>query len=132
MSTQADRSIGIWVMSIIAVAFGLLTIKSGGAVLFIDGADREAAGNYVPFVLLFNFIAGFAYLFAGAGIFMQRRWAAWFSILIAIATIIVFALFGLHILNEGLYENRTVGAMTMRTVVWAFIAMFAYRKIIRQ
>jgi len=132
MSTQANRSIGIWVMSIIAVVFGLLTIKSGGAVLFIDGADREAAGNYVPFVLWFNFVAGFAYLLAGAGIFMQKRWAAWLSIIIATTTIIIFSLFGLHILNEGLYENRTVGAMTMRTVVWALIAIFAYRKIIRQ
>jgi len=119
-------------MSIIAVVFGLLTIKSGGAVLFIDGADREAAGNYVPFVLWFNFVAGFAYLLAGAGIFMQKRWAAWLSIIIATTTIIIFSLFGLHILNEGLYENRTVGAMTMRTVVWALIAIFAYRKIIRQ
>lgn len=132
MSTQADRSIGIWVLSIIAVIFGLLTIKSGGAVLFIDGADREAAGNYVPFVLWFNFIAGFIYLLAGAGIFMQKRWAAWLSIVIATTTIIVFVLFGLHILNAGLYESRTVGAMTMRTVVWVLIAIFAYRKIIRQ
>ena len=132
MSTQTNRSIDIWIMSAIAVAFGLLTIKSGGAVLFIDGADREAAGNYVPFVLWFNFIAGFIYLLAGAGVFMQKRWAAWLSIMIATTTIIVFALFGLHILNSGLYENRTVGAMIMRTVVWALIAIFAYRKIIRQ
>lgn len=132
MSMQADRTIGIWVMTIIAVIFGLLTIKSGGAVLFIDGADREAAGNYVPFVLWFNFIAGFAYLLAGTGIFMQKRWAAWLAIFVFTATIIVFALFGLHIFNQGLYENRTLAAMTLRTVIWALIAMFAYRKIIRQ
>ena len=69
---KSDQSIGIWVVTVIAVVFGLLTIKSGGSVLFIDGIDREDAGNYVPFVLWFNFLTGFVYLFAGAGLFMQK------------------------------------------------------------
>ena len=131
-SMKSDKSIGTWVVTVIAVVFGLLTIKSGGSVLFIDGADRVAAGNYVPFVLWFNFLAGFAYLLAGAGLFMQKHWAAWTAIFIVAATLVVFALFGLHILNEGMYEVRTVVAMSLRTVVWACIAIFAYRKIIRQ
>lgn len=129
---KSDKSIGIWVVTIIAVLFGLLTIKSGGSVLFVDGIAREDAGNYVPFVLWFNFLAGFVYVLAGAGLFMQKHWAAWISIFIVTATIAVFALFGLHILNEGMYEVRTLAAMSLRTVVWALIAMFAYRKIIRQ
>jgi len=130
-SLRSDRSIGIWIITVIAIVFGLLTIKSGGAVLFVNGIARADAGNYVPFVLWFNFFAGFAYLFAGVGLFMQKYWAAWMSIFIAIATIAIFILFGLHILNEGAYEVRTVAAMSLRTVVWALIAMFAYRKIIR-
>jgi hypothetical protein len=129
---KSDQSIGIWIITVIAVVFGLLTIKSGGSVLFVDGVARIDAGNYVPFVLWFNFLAGFAYLLAGAGLFMQKNWAAWISIFIVVATIVVFALFGLHILNEGMYEVRTVAAMSLRTVVWASIAMFAYRKIIHQ
>ena len=40
-----------------------------------------------------------------------------------------YALFGWHILNGGLYEMRTVIAMSLRTMVWAGIAMYAYRKI---
>jgi hypothetical protein len=131
-SIKAGQSIWIWIFSVIAIVFGLLTIKSGGSVLFVDGIAREDAGHYVPFVLWFNFLAGFAYLLAGAGLFMKKRWAAGLSIVIAATTIIVFALFGLHILNEGMYEVRTVVAMSVRTVVWAFIAVFAYRKIIRQ
>jgi len=129
---KLDRSIGIWIITVIAVVFGLLTIKSGGAVLFVEGSAREDAGNYVAFVLWFNFLAGFAYLLAGAGIFMQKHWGARLSIFIVAATIVVFALFGLHILNEGLYEVRTVAAMALRTIVWAIIAMYAYRKIIWQ
>ena len=131
-SIKAGRSIWIWIFSVIAVVFGLLTIKSGGAVLFVDGIAREEAGHYVPFVLWFNFLAGFSYLLAGAGLFMKKRWAAWLSIVIAVMTLVVFVLFGLHILNEGMYEVRTVVAMSVRTVVWVLIAMFAYRNMIRQ
>ncbi len=127
-STTPTRSLGIWVVSIIALAFGMLTIKSGGSVLFIDGPARQAAGDYVPFVLWFNFLAGFAYLLAGVGLFMQKSWAPSLSIFIAVATAIVFALFGLHVLNGGAYETRTVMAMSLRTVVWVSIAVFSYRK----
>jgi hypothetical protein len=50
-SMKSDRSTGIWIITVIAVAFGLLTIKSGGSVLFVDGTFREEIGNYVPFVV---------------------------------------------------------------------------------
>ena len=129
---KSNRSIGIWIVTIVALVFGILTIKSGGSVLFIDGPDRQAAGNYVPFVLWFNFLAGFAYLLAGVGLFMKKSWAPLLSILIAAATIIVFALFGIHILTDGAYETRTVLAMSLRTIVWVSIATFAYLKLIRQ
>ncbi len=132
MSMKSDRSIGIWIATVIAVVFGLLTIKSGGSVLFIDGTFREKAGNYLPFVVWFNFLAGFAYLIAGGGLWMQKHWAVWLSIFIVVATLVVFAILGLHILKGGMYEVRTIAAMSLRTVVWAFIALFAYRKIIRQ
>jgi len=125
-----NSSIGIWIVPVIAVVFGLLTIKSGGSVLFIDGADRQAAGNYVPFVLWFNFSAGFLYIVAGVGIWMQKQWAAKLAVLIAVATLLVYAMLGLYILSGGLYEMRTIAAMSLRSMVWAFIAIFAYRKII--
>jgi hypothetical protein len=128
---KSNRSIEIWIVTIVAIIFGLLTIKSGGSVLFIDGIDRENAGNYVPFVLWFNFTAGFLYILSGAGLFMEKSWAAWLSIFIATATIITFSALGLFILNDGLYETRTIGAMSLRTIVWALIATVAYRKIIR-
>ena len=129
---KSNRSIGIWIIAVTAVVFGLLTIKSGGSVLFIDGPFREDAGNYVLFVVWFNFLAGFAYLIAGGGLWMQKHWAVWISIFIVVATLVVFATLGIHILRGGMYEVRTIAAMSLRTVVWALIAMFAYRKIIRQ
>jgi hypothetical protein len=46
----------------VAIQFGLMTIKEGGAVLLGNEAAVAAAGNYVPFVLWFNFLSGFAYI----------------------------------------------------------------------
>ena len=76
MATQRTRSIWVRVISMIAIGFGLLTIKAGGAILFGGDAAREAAGNYVPFVLWFSYLAGFAYVITGAGLWIQTRWAA--------------------------------------------------------
>jgi hypothetical protein len=53
--------------------FGALTIASGGRVLFVSEAARVATGNYVPFVVWFNFLAGFAYVAAGVGLWLGRR-----------------------------------------------------------
>ncbi len=130
-SFKSDKSIQIWIVTVIAVLFGLLTIKSGGQVLFGEMLYQKAAGNYVLFVVWFNFLAGFLYIAAGAGIWMLRRWAVWLSLLIAIATIIIFAFFGLHILEGGAYEARTCVAMSLRSLVWILISIFSYRGIIR-
>jgi uncharacterized membrane protein (DUF2068 family) len=128
MSIKSDRSIGVWIVSGIAIMFGLLTLKAGGSVLFIDGTAREEAGNYVPFVLWFNFSAGFVYIMAGSGLWLQKHWAMWMSIFIAVATLAVFAMLGIYILNDGEYETRTIAAMSLRTTVWTLIAIFTYRK----
>jgi hypothetical protein len=120
-ATNSSRTIGVLLISLVAILFGLLTIKSGGMVLFVDGPDRVAAGNYVPFVLWFNFIAGFFYILAGIGLWFTQRWAVWLAGVIVISTLVVFALLNLHIYNDGLFEFRTVIAMSLRSVVWSVI-----------
>lgn len=115
----------------VAVLFGILTIKSGGQVLFGDESYRLAAGDYVPFVLWFNFTAGFIYLIAGVGIGLRKPWAAGVALLIAITTLLVFAAFGLHIFADGTYEMRTVAAMTLRSTLWTVIFALTYRELIR-
>ena len=124
-TSMKTRCIGLWIISVIAIAFGLLTLKSGGEVLFMDGAGREAAGNFVPFVLWFNFLAGFAYIIAGAGLFLQYRRTWILAGFIAIATLVVFAAFGAHIMSGGNYEMRTIAAMSLRSTLWMAIAIIA-------
>ena len=129
MSTIPHGGWGLKVAGAIGLVFGLLTIFSGGTALFGGEAARAAVGNAVPFVLWFNFIAGFFYVLAGLGLLLRRRWAVWLSIAIAVATGLVLAAFGLHVAGGGLYEMRTVGAMLLRTAVWASIAAVAWRSM---
>jgi hypothetical protein len=125
------RGIALTVAAVVAVLFGLLTIRSGGAVLFGGDEARRAAGAYVGFVLWFNFLAGFAYVVAGAGLWARRRWAVRLAIAIAAATLAVFVAFGVHAAIGGAWEPRTAAAMVLRTVVWAVIAWVAWRRICR-
>lgn len=115
--------------SFVAVAFGLLTLKEGGTTLFGGPQALAAAGQVVPLVLWFNFLAGFAYVVAGIGLWMQRRWALWLAAAIAASTALVFTAFGAHGLGGGGYEPRTVIAMTLRTLVWVVLAAVAWKAL---
>lgn len=132
MNTNKQRGISIWAISLVALGFGLLTIKEGGSVVFGNEAALAAAGNYVPFVVWFNFMAGFAYVIAGVGLWLQQRWALWLAAAIAVATAITFAALGVHIYSGEAFEQRTVIAMSLRTVVWVVITGVALRVLRRR
>jgi hypothetical protein len=132
ITSKRPRGIRIWIISLVAIVFGLMTIKEGGMVLLGDEAARTAAGNYVPFVLWFNFISGFAYVFAGVGLWLQQRWAVGLAVTIAAAIIVTFAAFGVHVYSGGAYEQRTVIAMSLRTLIWATIAIMAAQSLRRR
>ena len=122
------RSKATLAAAIVAVLFGLMTIKSGGQVLFGSEEARIAAGNYIPFVLWFNFSAGFLYVITGAGIFLGKEWSLKAALFLVSSTLLVFAAFGAHILiNEVSYETRTVIAMTARSTIWAVISFVLFR-----
>lgn len=127
-SPESKRSRWMSALAIVAILFGLLTIISGGRTLF-DTEVQRLAGNYVPFVLWFNFLAGFAYVVAGVGLWFWQRWAMWLSFAIAAATLIIFVAFGVQIWTGGSYEMRTVAAMGLRTITWLVIFVVAYTKL---
>lgn len=107
--------------ALFAIAFGLLTVLSGGLALF-DGVDM---GAVVPFVLWFNFAAGFAYVAAGVGLWRGAGWATVLSLLIAVASAVVFAALLWHVRQGGLYEVRTMAAMAFRLLAWIGISLLA-------
>ncbi|MFW6028072.1 MAG: hypothetical protein ACOC9Q_00915 [bacterium] len=128
---SAHRRPHLWgrIAGTIAILFGILTVREGGAVLLGDDEAVRAAGHYVPFVLWFNTVAGFAYIGAGFGLWLLRRWAASLSFVIAALSLAVLFALGVHIAVGGAYELRTLIAMTMRSAVWIAISAVAYRYI---
>ena len=106
-----------------AIAFGLLTLISGGSALF-GAVDM---GAVVPFVLWFNFIAGFAYVIGGLLLMTGHRLALPVALTILIATATVFAVFGWRVFAGDAFEMRTVGAMTLRTLFWAAMVWVAMK-----
>jgi hypothetical protein len=117
------------VLALVAIAFGGVTILVGGRTLFGGVEARSTAGNIVAFVLWFNFVAGFAYVIAGIGLLLRKRWAAYLSTAIAVATIAVFIALGIHIFIGLAFEARTVGAMIIRSAVSVTIAVLACREL---
>lgn len=110
-------------LALAAAVFGALTVLSGGLALFGPKAAQDAAGNAVPFVLVFNFAAGFAYLIGALALWRNHPTARSIAWLIALATMAVFAAFLWSVMGGTPYETRTVAAMTLRTGFWLGIAI---------
>lgn len=109
----------------LAVVFGIMTLFSGGMVLFGPDDARDAAGAVVPLVLWFNFASGFLYVAAGIGVFLATSWGRLLAYVIAAALAVVMAAFGWHILSGEAWEMRTLGALTLRLVFWIVVASLA-------
>jgi hypothetical protein len=118
-------------MGIAAIFFGVMTVLTGGRALFGSLESRAGFGNAVPFVLWFNFLAGFVYIVAGAGLLLCTRWAVYTSLFLAVSTILVFLAFGVHVIGGGTFERRTIGALTIRSLFWIAVTIVSMRAMKR-
>ena len=114
-------------LAIAAIAFGALTVFSGSRALFGGMEARAELGNIVPFVLWFNFLAGFVYVLAGTALLLGKRWAVPMALFLAVSTVLVFLTFAVHIVTGGAFEARTVGAMSLRSLFWIAVALVVRR-----
>lgn len=114
-------------VALVAGLFGALTIFSGGMALFGPTASQQAAGNAVPFVLIFNFSAGFAYVAAAAALWFRHPIARPLALAIGLATLAVFVAFGATVMRGTPFEMRTVGAMILRAGFWLTIGLLLTR-----
>jgi len=126
---NANRMVN-W-MAIAAIVFGVVTVLTGSRALFGGLESRADFGNVVPFVLWFNFLAGFVYIVAGTGLLLCRRWAVYASLFVAVSTILVFVAFGVHVIGGGAFEMRTIGALTIRSLFWIAVTMVSLRAMKR-
>lgn len=111
------------------MVFGVMTILSGGSVLFGPDEARAWAGNAIPFIVWFNFLAGGAYVAAAIGLWVRQNWAAHLATLIAAATGLAAIGLAVLVLRGAAFEMRTIGAMAFRFGFWAAVAFLAQRAV---
>ena len=125
------RASGRWLLGGLAVVFGIATLLEGGHVLLGGPAARAEAGDVVPFVLIFNVGAGFAYVGGGLATLLGHGWTIRVAQALAVSTLLVFAALGIHALSGGAHETRTLIAMTLRSGFWAAQALLLPRLLDR-
>ena len=122
MGETKDRPGWATAVAVVAALFGAATLVSGGIALFGGAGGRAAAGDAVPFVLWFNFLAGFAYLAGALGLLLWRRWTLPLALAIGLATLAVYLAFGAAVAAGTAFEVRTVFAMALRAGFWLAVA----------
>lgn len=106
------------------ISFGALTLFMSSSVLFDWFGIREMEGDYVPFVVWANFIAGILYIIGSIGLIKSRKWTL--RVLISAVVILLVTFVGLitHIKLGGLFETKTVGAMVFRISITLAFALY--------
>jgi hypothetical protein len=118
---------GKYVLATVLGAFGLLTVFLTSSVLLDLFGMREKEGHYVLAIVWANLIAGLVYLLTAYGVIKEEKWTVK-SLLIALSVLIIGQiLFFAHVVNGGLYETKTVGAMIFRIAFTVLLAVLAFQ-----
>lgn len=116
------KQIILKIAAVIIALFALITLFMSTSVLFDLFGIREKEGNYVLFVVVSNFIAGFLYLFAAYGLFTQKIWATKLLLITTLILVLSFAGLLIHVNAGGIYEEKTIKAMLSRIAITGVLA----------
>ncbi|HTO17263.1 MAG TPA: hypothetical protein VLZ83_15975 [Edaphocola sp.] len=119
------RNIVILLLTII----GAVSLFMSSSIIFDTFGIREKEGNYVLLVVYSNLLCGILYLIAAFKIWQQKTTSIYLLTLALIILIIAFIGLIIHINAGGLYETKTIKAMTFR-ILFTLIMLFLARKII--
>ena len=120
------------ILVVLLLAFALLTLFLSGSIIFDLFGIRAKEGNYVLLVVWANFICSLLYLGAAYGLITLKSWP--YKILIVAVAVLFIAFAGLliHIIQGGLYETKTIGALIFRIGVTLVFILFCYRQLKKQ
>ena len=106
--------------------FTIITLFLSTSILLNLFGIRKHQGNYVPLVIWSNFLCGLLYVVSLIGIFTSKKWSV-VPLMVALF-ILMGAFMGLliHILDEGLYEDKTITALFLRIILTLFFALGTY------
>ena len=119
--TTSARALGLPLLIL-----GVMTLVEGGKVVTGNEAAVLAAGDYVPFVVWTNFLAGPFYVLAGLGLMSGRAQGGRLAQVLALVTAGLGLAFIAHVLSGGAYETRTAVALTVRTVALGLLGTLGH------
>ncbi|MFA5620443.1 MAG: hypothetical protein WDA08_09070 [Weeksellaceae bacterium] len=99
------------------ILFGAITIFIGISVINDFFGMRERQGYYVPFVVVANTICGFIYLLSAFFIWRKDKKGSKLLFLAFIILLVTIYFFYKYINSGGIYEVRTIYALTFRTSI---------------
>jgi len=116
-----------YLLATVLLLFGMLTLFLSTSVILDLFGIRAREGNYVPVVVWANFIVSILYMLAAAGLVAYKRWTLkvlFTAVLILVAACIAF---GWHVISGGIHEQKTIGALTFRTLITLGLYIGAWR-----
>lgn len=114
------------------IVFALVTVFMSSSVLFDWFGIRAKEGNFVPFIVKTNLTMGIVYLIAAYGYIKSENWTLWLMLSTVLILIFAFVALFIHIQAGGLYETKTIAAMTFRIVFTILIAGLMHFTTIRK
>lgn len=120
-----------YLVAIALTAFALLTLFLSSSIIFDWFGIRAKEGNYVLIVVWANLISSILYLFAAYGFISLKKWTV--KLLASSLALLIIAAIGffIHINSGGLYETKTIGALTFRVTVTLIFTFLAYLTTIK-
>ena len=110
---QPRLRLGRWALGATAVLFGVATLVEGTRPL--RRPRRSTGGRQRRLVrAAVQLRRGLRLRARRPRCAARRSWATWIARALAVATLVVFVAFGVHVLAGGAFELRTVIAMTLR------------------
>ena len=108
------------------ILFTTITLILSTSILLDILGIREQQGHYVPLIIWSNFLCGCLYILSIIGLFTHKKWSIVPMVLALF--ILVGAFFGLyiHIMDGGLYEDKTIMALFFRITLTLFLAFGTY------
>lgn len=119
------------ISSIILALFALLTLFLTSSIFLDLFGVRESEGNYVMFVVIANFVCSFLYIIAAFGFWKEKKWTIYFLISSAILLFSTFIALIFYAKNGGIYETKTVGALTFRIIFTTIFSAISYLLILK-
>lgn len=113
-------------LSAFLTLFGALSVFMTLSIIFDLFGIREKEGNYVLFIVYANLACGLIYLSASYQLWHNVKLSFANLTAAALILIIAFIFLQIHISNGGIYELKTVKAMTFRTSITIVMAAVNY------